>query len=138
MLLLIDNYDSFTWNLAQYFGELGANVKGFVEGELVAIPPLIPCRKCDQCLTTNYSRCKDYSYIGSRRDGAYAEYVNVPVGNLLKAPQTLDPRAVAMTDPARELLRSKSRLLTRRVSRSPRISVSASPDDIDQPAKARR
>jgi anthranilate synthase/aminodeoxychorismate synthase-like glutamine amidotransferase len=25
-LLLIDNYDSFTWNLAQYFGELGAAV----------------------------------------------------------------------------------------------------------------
>ncbi|MDH3887844.1 MAG: aminodeoxychorismate/anthranilate synthase component II, partial [Gammaproteobacteria bacterium] len=26
MLLMIDNYDSFTYNLVQYLGELGANV----------------------------------------------------------------------------------------------------------------
>jgi anthranilate synthase component 2 len=27
MLLMIDNYDSFTWNLVQYFGELGADMR---------------------------------------------------------------------------------------------------------------
>ena len=27
MILMIDNYDSFTYNLVQYFGELGADVQ---------------------------------------------------------------------------------------------------------------
>ena len=34
MILIIDNYDSFTYNLVQYFGELGANLKVFRNDEL--------------------------------------------------------------------------------------------------------
>lgn len=34
MILMIDNYDSFTWNLVQYFGELGADVKVVLNDEV--------------------------------------------------------------------------------------------------------
>jgi anthranilate synthase component 2 len=34
MLLMIDNYDSFTYNLVQYFGELGETVKVFRNDEI--------------------------------------------------------------------------------------------------------
>ena len=44
MLVLIDNYDSFTYNLVQYFGELGADIKVFRNdqvtlNELIALNP---------------------------------------------------------------------------------------------------
>jgi L-iditol 2-dehydrogenase len=79
---------------------LGDGVTGWVDGELVAVAPLLPCNQCSQCLTGNFSRCRDYDYFGSRRDGAYAEFVAVPVQNLIKTAQDVDPRAIAMTDPA--------------------------------------
>ena len=34
MLLMIDNYDSFTYNLVQYFGELGQDVRVFRNDEI--------------------------------------------------------------------------------------------------------
>src|SRR6185295_11480499 len=34
MILMVDNYDSFTYNLVQYFGELGADMKVVLNDEL--------------------------------------------------------------------------------------------------------
>jgi anthranilate synthase component 2 len=36
MIVMIDNYDSFTYNLVQYLGELGAQVKVFRNDEITA------------------------------------------------------------------------------------------------------
>jgi anthranilate synthase component 2 len=46
MLLMIDNYDSFTYNLVQYLGELGEAVKVVRNDELAldAIESLAPAR----------------------------------------------------------------------------------------------
>ena len=34
MLLMLDNYDSFTYNLVQYFGELGEDVQVYRNDEI--------------------------------------------------------------------------------------------------------
>ncbi|MFN5234286.1 MAG: aminodeoxychorismate/anthranilate synthase component II [Burkholderiaceae bacterium] len=48
MLLMIDNYDSFTYNLVQYFGELGEDVRTYRNDEITieAIEQLKPTRIC--------------------------------------------------------------------------------------------
>ena len=80
--------------------QLGAGVDGVELGGLVGVAPLIPCRTCEHCQRGAFGLCEDYDYFGSRCDGAYADYVAVPQGNLLRLPIGLDPRAAAMIDPA--------------------------------------
>ena len=48
MLVVIDNYDSFTYNLVQYFGELGAEMKVFRNDEITIeeLRALKPSRIC--------------------------------------------------------------------------------------------
>ncbi len=48
MLLILDNYDSFTYNLVQYFGELGAEMKIYRNDALTVdeVKALAPERIC--------------------------------------------------------------------------------------------
>jgi anthranilate synthase component 2 len=48
MLLMIDNYDSFTYNIVQYFGELGEEVRTFRNDEITIadIEAMQPDRIC--------------------------------------------------------------------------------------------
>jgi len=80
--------------------EVGPEVSGVKEGDKVAIAPLVPCMKCDNCLRGGYSLCKQYSFIGSRRQGCMAEYVAVPAMCLLKIPADLSFEEAAMVEPA--------------------------------------
>jgi L-iditol 2-dehydrogenase len=69
-------------------------------GKRVGAFPLIPCMRCDSCARGRYETCSDYDYLGSRRDGAFAEYVAVPSRNLIALPDAMGFESAAMLEPA--------------------------------------
>ena len=68
-------------------------------GKKVGVFPLIPCRDCAQCSKKHYEMCVNYDYVGSRRDGGYAEFVAVPVWNLIELPENISFVSAAMLEP---------------------------------------
>lgn len=79
--------------------ETGAEADSDWLGKRVGVFPLLPCRNCVPCGRQHYEMCRSYSYFGSRTDGAFAQYVAVPVGNLVELPEEVSYEAAAMLEP---------------------------------------
>ncbi len=79
--------------------ETGDGVDNVKPGDHVAGVPLIPCGQCEDCENGNYSLCKNYTFIGSRLQGAMAEYVVVPKQNVVKLNGNLDLQDAALIEP---------------------------------------
>jgi len=79
--------------------ETGKEVDEAWFGKRVGIFPLIPCEKCRPCLDKQYELCRNYSYLGSRTAGGFAEYVKVPEWNLIELPDTITFEQAAMLEP---------------------------------------
>ena len=80
--------------------QVGEQADPALIGVRAAIFPLIPCRKCDPCVTGNYAMCEDYDYLGSRRDGGFAEYCLVPSVWHLIPSEKASMEELSMTEPA--------------------------------------
>jgi L-iditol 2-dehydrogenase/galactitol-1-phosphate 5-dehydrogenase len=93
--------------------EAGRFPRGFPKGARVTVFPLIPCRRCIPCQTGDFAQCTDYDYLGSRRDGAFAELVWAPEANLLAIPETVGLREAAMTEPCAVALHGVGKLTIR-------------------------
>lgn len=68
-------------------------------GKRVGIFPLIPCMSCGPCRNKQYEMCRNYSYLGSRCNGGFAEYVAVPKANLIELPDNVSFEHAAMLEP---------------------------------------
>lgn len=80
--------------------EVASDVDGRAVGDRVAGVPLLPCMTCDACQRGLYALCKQYGFIGSRSDGAFAEYVVVPASNVVPIADGVSYTMGALFEPA--------------------------------------
>lgn len=79
--------------------ELGEGVTGFETGQSVVVNPNAYCGQCSYCRAGDLVRCENLYAVGVNRDGMFAEYVTVPVGQVFAA-DGLDPDVAVFTEPA--------------------------------------
>ncbi len=77
----------------------GAGVDSRWLNKRVGVFPLIPCRRCEPCAKGRFEMCRNYDFIGSRRNGAFAEYVAVPETSLIEVPAAVSYEEAAMLEP---------------------------------------
>lgn len=87
-------------DVAGVIDKMGSSVKNFSIGDRVVINAGISCRECEKCRIGQESECIFFHMIGEHIWGGAAEYVKVPMYNILKIPNSVsfeDAAASALT-----------------------------------------
>ena len=79
--------------------ELGEDVASVYPGEIVGAEGHITCGRCRNCLAGRRALCANTVGIGVHRDGAFAEYIVMPAGNLWPHLTKIDLDVASIFDP---------------------------------------
>jgi len=79
--------------------EVGSNVHDFKKGDVVSGEGHIVCRHCRNCLAGRRHLCMRTSGVGVNRDGAFAEYLCIPVANVWYCDPTIPKDILSCFDP---------------------------------------
>jgi threonine 3-dehydrogenase len=79
--------------------EVGSNVYDFHAGDLVSGEGHVVCGVCRHCLAGRRHLCAHTIGLGVGRDGAFAEYVVMPVTNIWHHASRIDEEVAAIFDP---------------------------------------
>ncbi|MBR6349527.1 MAG: galactitol-1-phosphate 5-dehydrogenase [Lachnospiraceae bacterium] len=82
-----------------YVAEVGEGVTSVKPGDHVVGAPLIPCMECEDCKAGLYSLCKHYTFIGSRIQGSFADYLVLPEMNVVKIDENIPYEQGALFEP---------------------------------------
>lgn len=78
---------------------VGDGVDESLLGRRTCVFPMLPCFECPSCQKQQYAQCSNYNYFGSRCDGGYAQYLVVPVWNLIPFDDSLSYDIAALCEP---------------------------------------
>jgi threonine 3-dehydrogenase len=79
--------------------EVGSIVKGFKPGDVVSGEGHLVCGFCRNCLAGRRHLCPNTSGVGVNREGAYAEYLAIPMSNVWYADQRIPLEIISCFDP---------------------------------------
>ncbi len=79
--------------------KVGAHAHDFKKGDLVSGEGHVVCGHCRNCLAGRRHLCMKTVGVGVNRDGAYAEYLSLPVTNVWYADQRIPTDILACFDP---------------------------------------
>ena len=78
---------------------VGSNVHDFYKGELVSGEGHLVCGHCRNCLAGRRHLCMKARGVGVNRDGAFAEYLCIPAGNVWVCDPKIPEEILAIFDP---------------------------------------
>jgi threonine 3-dehydrogenase len=79
--------------------QIGRNVHDVELGELVSGEGHVVCGRCRNCLAGRRHLCKEPKCIGVDRDGAFAEYLCIPVSNVWHCDRSIPTDVLSCFDP---------------------------------------
>lgn len=79
--------------------EIGSNVKDYKVGEIVSGEGHVVCGMCRNCLAGRRHLCNKTSGIGVNRQGAYAEYLSIPMTNIWHCDPEISLDIISCFDP---------------------------------------
>src|ERR671910_824033 len=79
--------------------DVGSNVTDFHAGDLVSGEGHVVCGRCRHCLAGRRNLCPNTIGLGVGRDGAFAEYVSLPMTNVWHHGPGVDEEVAAIFDP---------------------------------------
>jgi threonine 3-dehydrogenase len=78
---------------------VGANVNDFRAGDVVSGEGHVVCGRCRNCMAGRRHLCRETQGVGVNRDGAFAQFISLPMSNIWHHHQGVDPDVASIFDP---------------------------------------